>query len=122
MQVQFNTDENIEGTQELAQHAESLVRRVLERFKDHVTRIEIHVSDVNGSKVSENDKRCLMEARIAGRQPIAVTEMANTVHQALDGAAHKLRRSLDTALGKLNDRKRGISDRPAASDDEGEGE
>jgi ribosome-associated translation inhibitor RaiA len=106
MQVQFNTDESIEGTQELAEHAESLVRRVLDRFKDHVTRIEVHVSDVNGPKTTENDKRCLMEARIAGRQPIAVTEMANTVHQALDGAAHKLRRALDTTLGKLNDRKR----------------
>ncbi len=106
MQVQFNTDESVDGHSELALHAETVVRKVLDRFSEHVTRIEIHVSDVNGDKAGDNDKRCLIEARVAGLQPLAVTEQANSVHQAIDGAAQKMRRALDSTLGKLADKKR----------------
>jgi ribosome-associated translation inhibitor RaiA len=106
MQVQFNTDESIEGREALGRHAEDVVRKELDRFTGQVTRVEIHLRDVNSEKFGENDKHCLMEARIAGRQPIAVTEQAATLHQAIDGAARKLKRSLDTTLGKLADAER----------------
>ena len=107
MQIQFNTDESVDGRDALGRHAEEVVRRALDRFSNDVTRVEIHLSDVNGQKAGENDKRCLMEARVAGRQPIAVTEQANSLHQAIDGAAQKLKRSLDSTLGKVGAPKRG---------------
>ncbi|HEX7720426.1 MAG TPA: HPF/RaiA family ribosome-associated protein [Woeseiaceae bacterium] len=116
MQIQFNTDESVVGREALGRHAEEVVRKVLDRFSNEVTRVEIHLSDSNGQKAGENDKRCLMEARVAGRQPIAVTDEANTLHQAIDGATQKLKRSLDSTLGKLGDHKRKTS--PPASDDE----
>ncbi|HSO46438.1 MAG TPA: HPF/RaiA family ribosome-associated protein [Rhizobiaceae bacterium] len=116
MQIQFNTDESVDGRDVLGRHAEEVVRRALDRFSDDVTRVEIHLSDVNGQKLGENDKHCLMEARIAGRQPIAVTEQANSLHQAIDGAAQKLKRSLDSTLGKLGDHKRNLP--IPSSDDE----
>lgn len=120
MQIQFNTDESVSGREALARHAEEVVARVLERFSSDVTRVEIHLSDSNGNKAGENDKRCLMEARVAGRQPIAVTEQANTLHQAIDGAAQKMKRSLDSTLGKLGEHQRNS---PAAgSNDESENE
>ena len=103
MQIQFNTDESVNGREALARHAEEVVQRVLGRFSDEVTRVEIHLSDVNGQKAGENDKRCLMEARVAGRQPVAVTDQAGSLHQAIDGAAQKLKRSLDSTLGKLGE-------------------
>ncbi|MFN3986337.1 MAG: HPF/RaiA family ribosome-associated protein [Rhodocyclaceae bacterium] len=106
MQVQFNTDESVDGRAELGHHVDDVVRRVLGRFSEQVTRVEVHLSDVNGQKSGDNDKRCLMEARVSGRQPIAVTEQANTLHQAIDGAAQKLKRSLETTFGKLEDRRR----------------
>ena len=106
MQIQFNTDESVDGREALGRHAEDVVQKVLGRFSDEVTRVEIHLSDINGQKAGENDKRCLMEARVAGRQPVAVTELANTLHQAIDGAAQKMKRSLDSTLGKLGDHKR----------------
>jgi ribosome-associated translation inhibitor RaiA len=106
MQIQFNTDESVPGHEALGRHAEQVVRRALARFGDDVTRVEIHLSDVNGAKAGENDKRCLMEARVAGRQPTAVSEQAGSLHQAIDGAAQKLKRSLDSTLGKLDDSKR----------------
>ncbi|HET9462626.1 MAG TPA: HPF/RaiA family ribosome-associated protein [Thiobacillus sp.] len=120
MQIQFNTDESVDGRDVLGRHAEDVVRRALDRFGDDVTRVEIHLSDVNGQKAGENDKRCLMEARVAGLQPIAVTEQANSLHQAIDGAAQKLKRSLDSALGKVGDHKRSspIPDSPDESQNE----
>lgn len=106
MQVQFNTDESVPGGDTLGRHAEEVVRLALDRFSDDVTRVEIHLSDVNGQKAGENDKRCLMEARVAGLQPLAVTEQAGSLHAAIEGAAQKLKRALDTTLGKMEDRKR----------------
>ncbi len=120
MQVLLNTDESVQGRDALDRHAEEVVQRALDRFSRDVTRVEIHLSDVNGQKVGENDKRCLMEARVAGRQPIAVTEHANSLHQAIDGAAQKLKRLLDNTLGKLGDHKRSSS--VPDSPDESQGE
>ncbi len=33
--------------------------------------MEVHRSDENGSKSGQNDKRCVTEARLEGRQPVA---------------------------------------------------
>lgn len=120
MQVQFNTDESVAGREALGRHAEEVVRKSLDRFSHELTRVEIHLSDSNGHKAGENDKRCLMEARVAGRQPIAVADEANTLHQAIDGATRKLKRSLDSTLGKLGDHKRKPS--TPASDDASDNE
>ncbi len=107
MIIQFNTDESVEGNAALGAHAESVARKALGRFSDHLSRVEIHLSDVNGDRETSADKRCLMEARISGRRPISVREHADTLHQALDGAAVKMVRRLDSTLGKLSSRKRG---------------
>ena len=106
MQIQINTGESVNGREALYRHTQDVVNDALGRFADHITRVEIHLSDVNGQKAGDNDKRVLMEARIAGRQPIAVSEHAGNLHQAIDGATQKLKRSLDAALGKLADKRR----------------
>jgi len=73
VQIQVNTDDNIEGRDELARQIEAAVNATLSRFSDQITRVEIHLSDENAGKSGSADKRCLMEARLAGRQPIAVS-------------------------------------------------
>lgn len=115
MQIQINTGESVEGREALFRHTEAVVKDALGRFSDHVTRVEIHLSDVNGQKVGDKDKRVLMEARIAGRQPIAVTDQAGSLHQAIDGATQKMKRSLDGAFAKLADKRR-IPAPPAPAD------
>jgi hypothetical protein len=45
----------------------------------------------------------MMEARLEGRHPIAVTHQAATVEQAMEGAADKLKRSIESTLGRLRD-------------------
>ena len=43
----------------------------------------------------------MLEARLEGMQPIAVTAHGDTIQAALKGALGKLKSSLDTTLGKL---------------------
>jgi hypothetical protein len=101
MQIQVNTDHNIEGREALVARVEAAVASSLDHFSMHITRIEIHLSDENGDKSGQNDKRCMMEARLEGRQPIAVTSHAATLEQAVAGATHKLKRLLDDTLEQL---------------------
>lgn len=105
MKVQINTDSNIEGHDELFQQVEAVVRGALDRFSEQITRVEVHLSDENSDKkIGTTDKRCLLEARLAGLLPIAVSHQAATLEQAVDGAAEKLKRSLDSTLGRLGNR------------------
>lgn len=107
MQVQMNTDGNIAGHEALATQISSVVQSALNRFSDHITRVEVHLSDENSDKKGGNDDmRCVMEARLEGRQPIAVTHHAATVDQAVDGAADKLTRLIESTLGRLRDHRK----------------
>ena len=101
MQIQINTDHNIDGREALAAQVSGTVESALSRFSDHITRVEVHLSDENSAKKGHNDKRCMMEARLEGRQPIAVTHEAPELDQAVAGAADKLARSIENTLGKL---------------------
>lgn len=103
MQVQVNTDRNIEGDEEFIREIEGTVTGSLQRFAERITRIEIHLSDVNAEK-GGRDIRCVMEARVAGFDPLAVDALAADVQGAVRGATGKLKRALDTQLGKQKDR------------------
>ena len=105
MQVQLNTDRQITVNDQLAQQVESALESALSRFADQVTRVEVHLSDENSDKGGDNDKRCLLEARLAGLRPVAVSHQAATLQQAIDGAAQKLERSLESTLGRLGNKK-----------------
>jgi ribosomal subunit interface protein len=105
MLIQINTDDNITNTDALTGHVESVVKDALDRFADQITRVVVHLSDENSDKKSGSaDIRCLLEARLAGLQPISVSAEAATVAQAVDGATRKLKRSLDSTLGRRDRR------------------
>ncbi|MEP7380675.1 MAG: HPF/RaiA family ribosome-associated protein [Gemmatimonadota bacterium] len=102
MLIQINTDRNVEGDSALTQWVEAAVGDGLVRFSSHITRVEVHLSDENSDKKSgAKDKRCLLEARLAGLQPIAVSHNTATLEQAVDGAVDRLVRALDSTLGRL---------------------
>jgi len=103
VQIQVNTDHTIEGHEGLADQIRGVVENVLSRMSDHITRVEVHLTDESGPKSRENNKRCMMEARLEGRQPIAVTDEATTVDLAVSGAADKLARLIEHTLGKFHD-------------------
>jgi ribosome-associated translation inhibitor RaiA len=105
MQVQVVTDNHVNGSAGLIENVQAELTSSLERFGNQVTRVEVHLRDLNGPKKVGDDKQCLLEARLAGRKPVVVSHDAPTVRQALDGAIAKLERSLDKQLGKLSERK-----------------
>ncbi len=112
MHIQVNTDHTIEGHEALAAHIRGVVENALSRMSDHITRVEVHLTDETGPKSGNNDKRCMMEARLEGRQPIAVTDEATTVDLAVNGAADKLARLIEHTLGKLRDQRTHGTDSP----------
>ena len=103
MKVQINTDNNIEGREKMARRAEAAVESTLCHLAVHITRVEVHLSDENANKGGSHDKRCMMEARLEGHQPIAVTHEAETIDQAIEGAAGKLKSSLEHTLDRLGE-------------------
>lgn len=102
MQIQFNTDKNVTGSEGLLASSTSLISEELSRFSQQITRVEVHLSDEDGNKDGFNDKRCMVEARLAGMKPIAVTNHANTHEQAIIGAIDKLKTSLEKITGRRN--------------------
>jgi len=101
MQVQINTDKNIDGNERLENYITSEIKTTLSRFEDKITRLEIHFGDENSDKFSERDKRCMIEARIEKVAPIAVTEYSDTVEKAFHGALGKIKKSLTTHFDKI---------------------
>ena len=112
MQVQINTDHNVAGHEALSAHVSDVVKNDLARLGDHITRVEVHLSDENADKSGPNDKRCVMEARLEGRQPVAVTHQAATLDQAVEGAAHKLTRLIESTVERLHDQASRRTDPP----------
>lgn len=105
MHVQINTDSNIEGDSALTQQIEAVVRGTLDRFSERITRVDVYLSDESSdTKSGIDDMRCLLEASLVGLQPTVVSYQATTLEQAVDGAAGKLERSLETTFGRLDDR------------------
>jgi hypothetical protein len=100
MLIQINTDKNINGTQELIAHLSTVLKDNLGRFDEHVTRLEVHVSDENGSKDIGNDKKCVLEARLKGADPVVVSTVADTPHSAVKSAAEKMLHLLEKTFEK----------------------
>lgn len=98
MKIQINTDKTVNGDEKHQLFFTSQIAEELERYESHITRIEVHISDENGKKEGLNDIRCLLEARLEGRQPIAVSCQDDTIELAVSGAIDKLKTTLDTIL------------------------
>ena len=105
MQIQVNTHDAAGDHEGLAGRVEAEVAAALGRFADRLTRVEIHLGDENAAKSGAADKRCMIEARPAGQQPVAVTHKAASLEEACAGAADKLANLLESRFGRLDDRK-----------------
>ena len=101
MIIQLNTDKNLTIHSEYEAQITEKLNVDLERYTDYITRIEVHMTDENGSKGGVNDKKCLLEARLEGKQPIVTSDLGDTYDLALKGATEKLRNALNTTVSKM---------------------
>ena len=107
MKIQVNSDKTIAVDASLTRFVEGEVSRVLRRFAARLTRVEVHLSDVDNRKTGQADKRCLVEARPAGARPLSTSAKATKMASAVGDALGKMQRSLTTFLGRTG--------RPAAA-------
>jgi hypothetical protein len=101
MTIQFHTDNNFTATDEFTSPFIDAINHSLSRFSHQVTSIQVHLSDENGGKPGDDDKRCVLEARLEGMEPIAVTCYANNIQQAVKGSIDKLKAALDHRRDRL---------------------
>lgn len=102
MEIFITTDRNLAQTAKLNEKIELVIGSAVGLFRTRITRVQVHLSDVNSSKGGIDDKRCLLEARPAGLDPVAVHHQAATVELAIDGASEKLRGTLETLFGRVD--------------------
>lgn len=114
MQINVNTDNTIDKHQGLDEHVESVVRSSIGRFGEQVTRVDVHLSNENKEKKADGGNYCMMEARVAGYQPVVVHNHGVDLHQSIQQAGNKLARALDSALGRLQDKNKHVA--PAVDD------
>jgi len=100
MQIQVNTDHNIDGRQRVSEYVRGVVEHAVSHFERQVTRVEVHLSDDNGAKSGPDDKRCVMEARLGSIEPVVVTHRGANLDEAIHGAAAKLKRSLANDIAR----------------------
>jgi len=101
MQIQVNTDKNIQGSERMSAYFNETLQGALSRFVDTITSVKVHVSDENGEKEGADDKRCLLEARVKGIKPVVVSHSAENIDMAFSGAIDKLVRSLESNIGRV---------------------
>jgi ribosome-associated translation inhibitor RaiA len=104
MTIQINSDKQIVVDAEVSRFVETEVNRALGRFDSQLTRVEVHLSDLNSHKPGQRDKRCQLEARPAGGKPVSVSDEAATMELAVRGAADKMKRLLESSFGRSRDR------------------
>ena len=100
MKIEIGTDNTIEGHEKLNAHINTVVEGALSRFSKRITRVEIHLTDQSGHKDGHDDMRCVMEARLEGRPPMAVTCQETSVEKAVASAATKLKHLIESTLGR----------------------
>lgn len=105
MKIQVNTDRHIEGDEKFIAHISELVAGELDRFADRISRVEVHLSDQNADRGGSDDKRCVMEVRIEGRDPISATHDASSPEHAAEGAAGKLKRAVTKFIDREQDKR-----------------
>ena len=100
MLVEIRMDSSIHGGEDLSAHTKSVVEEALCRFLDQIRRVDIHLGTTNNHKAGNGDKRCMIEVRMDGREPIVVTREATTLAPAIHDAIHALKQTIENALGR----------------------
>lgn len=106
MKIQVNAGD-VKTSEAVVQRVEEELENALRVFRNRVTRVEVHLRDLNGPK-SGVDKRCVMEARLAGQQPIAVEHDSENLYEAINMASEKLERAVRRRVEREREKKTSV--------------
>jgi hypothetical protein len=104
MQFQFNSDNRVAGDGAVPAQIEEIVLGKLKRVGDRLTRVEVHVGDVNGARGGD-DRRSVVELRPKGMDPISGTAEAASIEAAVVSATEKALSAYERQIGKQTTRK-----------------
>lgn len=99
MQIHIFT-QGIDVPDPLRGYVERNLNEVLQHHSERLTRVDVHLKDLNSSKKNGVDKRCLIEARPRGMEPVAAEHDASEFKEAVHQAAMKLERVLQHRIDK----------------------
>ena len=117
MNIEIRTDKNIHGGERLISYVRAELTQKFQRYSERITHFLVHISDENGEKSGDNDKRGMIEARPAGLKPVAVTHKAANVDASIHGAIDKLKRSLEHLYEKKDHHRGGLPEYVDVDDD-----
>ena len=104
MNIQLNTDKNISGNENLEKFVSQKLKGSLKHMVNHITRIEVHLSDQNADKSGPDDIQCKIEARLQNRQPVMVSSQSESKEVAISEATEKLKSMLSSIIGKMQNK------------------
>ena len=117
MNIEIRTDKNIHGSERLISYIRAELTQEFQRYSERITHFSVHISDENGEKTGDHDKRCMIEARPAGLKPVAVTNKAANIDASIHGAIDKLKRSLEHLYEKKDHHRGGLPEYVDVDDD-----
>ncbi|MBN2041497.1 MAG: HPF/RaiA family ribosome-associated protein [Spirochaetes bacterium] len=122
MHIQINTGHNIKIHNTLIDKVSGIIRNSLSRFSSHITRVNVHLRDENSKRMAGHDvMRCMIEAHLEGRHPIAVTHQAAGLEKAVKGTSDKLAGMIGTIVERMHNRER-LEDAPEPDESDTEAE
>lgn len=71
----------------------------LDRSRHHIQSVTVRLMDLNGPR-GGSDKLCRIQLAVPGHAPLVVSATSNDLKAAIDGAAHRVSRSLARSLNK----------------------
>jgi len=99
--IQVNASD-VEKSPALVNRAEDAVNKALSHYNGRITRVEVHLHGNDGPN-TQNDQRVVMEARVAGMQPLMVDCTGADMYSVIDEAGGKLHRAVAHKMDKLKD-------------------
>jgi hypothetical protein len=92
MQILVHCEDPICCDAELIRRVEGVIAVALERFGEHLSRVEVRLRDLNSEHPGDRNMVCSLEARLAGAPPINAEHEAATLAEAIHAAAGQLER------------------------------
>ena len=86
----------------LRSHAERRLRSALTCCDDHIQRVAMRLSDINGPRGGA-DKRCHLQVVLAGLPDVVVEDVEADLYVAIDRATDRAGRTLVRKIGRQQD-------------------